>query len=276
MQANTMGDRLVSSKLVFIYFLELYQLTIGPLSMQDQHFGDDTKAISIRQTRKGCLQEILLGCEARDEFKWFNTTDGANTQFATSLEDSNCFLRICCGGMQPFSMRVQEEGTQAEIMTLERPFKCAVGPCKCCCFQEMTMSSNGRTLGKIEEQMFCCVPRMVIKNENSVDIYKVHSPTCLGGMCVNCCAEGNPCCGKGCCKVPFHIFPADQQVTDNGAPYIGKILKLPKSMMTELFTDSEAFDITFPEKANAEEKALISGSTIFINANFFEQDGGGE
>jgi hypothetical protein len=33
MQANTMGDRLVSSKLVFIYFLELYQLTIGPLSM---------------------------------------------------------------------------------------------------------------------------------------------------------------------------------------------------------------------------------------------------
>ena len=43
--------------------------------------------------------------------------------------------------------------------------------------------------------------------------------------------------------------------------------------MTEIFTDSEAYDITFPDKSTTEQKALIAGSSIFINANFFEQDG---
>lgn len=226
--------------------------------------------MSIRQTRKGCLQEILLGCEAADEFKWFNTSDGSNTQFATSLEDSNCCMRICCGGCHAFTMEVKEENSGAEILSLERPMACNVGACKCCCYQTMTFSSGGRALGKIEEKFWCCVPRMMISDYNGKDIYKVHQPTCCGGMCVNCCAEGNPCCGRGCCKVPFHIFPADQADTDNGASHAGKILKLPKSLTVEFLTDSEAYDISFPKDATAEQKALIAGSTIFINANFFE------
>ena len=90
------------------------------------------------------------------------------------------------------------------------------------------------------------------------------------GLCVNICTEGNPCCGKGCCKVPFHIFPADQENTDNGAPYAGKVVKVPKSFAAEMFTDSEAFDITFPDDATNVQKALIAGSAILINANFFE------
>lgn len=55
--------------------------------------------------------------------------------------------------------------------------------------------------------------------------------TCCGGCCVNCCAEGNPCCGKGCCKVPFHLFPFDQGNT-NSAEEVGKILKKPKRYVT--------------------------------------------
>ena len=48
-------------------------------------------------------------------------------------------------------------------------------------------------------------------------------------------------------------------------------------MRTEIFTDAEAYDVTFPEDATAEQKALLAGSTIYINANFFEQEneGGG-
>lgn len=169
----------------------------------EQHFGEDTKAISVRQTRRGCFQE-LLGCEARDEFKWFNITDGANSQFATSLEESNCCARLFCGGCHEFSMVVKEEGTGAEILSVHRPMTCPIGSCKCCCFQEMTMSANGRVLGKIEEQYYYCVPRMMIKDAMGTEIYKVHQPTCLGGCCVNCFTEGNPCCGKGCCKVSMN------------------------------------------------------------------------
>lgn len=237
----------------------------------ETHFGPDSKSMSIRQTRRGCFQEFL-GCEAADEFKWFNTSDGKNVQFATSLEDSNCFMRMCCGGCHEFSMDVKEEGSGATILTLHRPMACNVGPCKCCCYNEMSISADGRKLGMIKEKCFVCVPRMVITDGNDVEIYKVHQPTCCGGICVNICAEGNPCFGKGCCKVPFHIFPADQQVTDDGAPFAGKILKLPKSLAVELFTDAEAYDVTFPENSTTEQKALIAGSSVYINANFFESE----
>ena len=72
--------------------------------------------------------------------------------------------------------------------------------------------------------------------------------------------------------MPYHIFPASQADTDNGTPEIGKIVKVPKSLALELFTDAEAFDITFPEDATPEQKAIIAGTTIFLNANFFEYD----
>lgn len=249
MQANQMSDRI------------------------EEHFGSQTKAVSVRQTRRGCLQE-LIGCEAKDEFKWFNITDGDNKHFATSLEDSGLCARLCCSGCHEFTMAVKEGNGDdgAEIFSMHRPMACNAGPCKCCCFQEMTMNADGKALGKIEEQFYCCVPRMLIKDSNGQDIYKVHMPTCCGGMCVNCCTEGNPCCGKGCCKVPFHIFPADQEDTDGGASHIGKILKVPKSLMTEMFTDAEAYDVTFPEQCTSEQKVLIAGSSVFINANFFESE----
>jgi len=227
------------------------------------------------KTRRGCFME-LLGCEARDEFKWFNTTDtSAPEQFGTSLEDSGCFTRVCCPTWHPFTMTLQEINSNLEIMTMERPMTCPAGPGKCCCYQEMTFYAKGQKLGKIEEKCYFCVPRMMIVNGAGLPIYKVHSPTCCAGMCVNPCTEGNPCCGAGCCKVPFHIFPADQLDTDNGAPSVGKIVKVPKSLRTEIFTDAEAFDVIFPDGATVEQKAMIAGSSVFINANFFEnQDGG--
>lgn len=242
----------------------------------DQFFGQ-SKEMSVRQTRKGWIQECF-GCEAADEFKWFDTTDGRNDQFATSLEDSKCCTRMCCGGCHEFNMVAKEEGTGAEILSMNRPWACNAGPCKCCCYQKMTYSYQGKPLGSMEEGFYCCVPRMQIKDATGNPIYKIHAPTCCFGTCVNICAEGNPCCGKGCCRIPFHIFPASQEDTDNGAPYVGKVVKVPKSLAVEMFTDSEAFDITFPDDATNVQKALIAGSAILINANFFEdeaQDGSG-
>lgn len=83
--------------------------------------------MSVRQTRRGWCQE-LIGCEAADEFKWFNTTDGKNEQFATSLEESDCFTRMCCGGCHEFTMVAKEEGTGEEILTMNRPWVSA----RCC------------------------------------------------------------------------------------------------------------------------------------------------
>mmetsp|Transcript_14693 Transcript_14693/g.30957 ORF Transcript_14693/g.30957 Transcript_14693/m.30957 type:complete len:253 (-) Transcript_14693:148-906(-) len=224
--------------------------------------------LSIRQTRRGWCQECL-GCEARDEYKFFK--EGEKNEFATALEDSGFCIRYCFAPCHPFKMSVAEVGTSAELLSIDRPCACPVGACKCCCYQTMTVTSGGQPMGSVKEQCYCCVPRFKAFDEAGKELYKIHQPTCCGGMCINCCAEGNPC-GKGCCKASFRIYPASQDKTDGDAPYIGTILKKPKSFATEVFTDANAFDLTFPESASTDEKALLIGSAMFFNANFFERE----
>lgn len=57
------------------------------------HLGASTTKLDIRQTKKGWFQE-LLGCEAKTELNYFS--DGGKTKIATSVEDTDCFCRMCC------------------------------------------------------------------------------------------------------------------------------------------------------------------------------------
>lgn len=224
---------------------------------------EESTSLTIAQKRKGLIKECL-GCEQKTEFKWYDTTNGMNTKIGSSKERSGCCIRFLCAGNQAFKMDFETEDNE-KILSMERPLKCFLGPCKCCCYQEMSFYTDKNKIGSIHEKFFCCVPRFMIKDSNEVDLYKVHSPTCCGGCCVNCCAEGNPC-GGACCVVPFHIFPASQDNTDNGADHIGKIVKRPKSLAAELFTDADMWDIKFPDGANVVQKALLAGSTTLLNA----------
>mmetsp|Transcript_1576 Transcript_1576/g.2367 ORF Transcript_1576/g.2367 Transcript_1576/m.2367 type:complete len:251 (+) Transcript_1576:47-799(+) len=221
--------------------------------------------MEIRQTRRGWCQE-LLGCEAKTEFKHFI---GSNQVFH-SIEDGDCCCRIFCTPIHPYTMAVKELNTEAEVVTVERPCRCALGGCKCCCYQEASFSSGQQNLGRIEETCWFCVPSFKIYDHQDNQIYLVHQPTCLGGCCVNCCAEGNPCTRKGCCKVSFRIYDPDAGNTNGDAPYKGMILKKPKSFGTEVFTDANAFEVDFPNDASADEKGVLIGTAIFINSIFFE------
>ena len=129
-------------------------------------------------------------------------------------------------------------------------------------------------LGTIKETCYYCVPSFKVLDDQQQEVYLMHPPTCCGGMCVNCATEGNPC-RKGCCKVPFWIFPPKSGNTNGRAgesAEVGKIVKVPKSFRTELFTDANAFEIIFPESASSEQKAVLTGSAILIDSIFFEGD----
>jgi Scramblase len=169
-------------------------------------------------------------------------------------------------------MRVNEVGTDAELLSVDRPCSCSVGPCKCCCYQNANFSSNSNPLGSIHEACYFCVPMFHIRDPSGKTIYKIHPPTCCpGGFCVNCCTEGNPFCGRGCCVMPFWVFDPDTPNTNGSdAPHLGKIVKRPKSIATEIFTDANAFEVQFPDGASVENKAMLVGASIFLNANFFE------
>ena len=208
-----------------------------------------------------------MECEARTEFKYFI----GETQIAHSVEDSDCLCRLCCAPNHPFTMEMKELNTDAEMITVDRPFRCGAGSCKCCCYQEMNVHSGGQLLGSLKETCWFCIPTFTASDENGNAVYKIHPPTCCGGCCVNCCAEGNPC-GKGCCKVSFRIFPASQTDTGGDAPYVAKILKKPKSLMTEIFTEANAFEIDFQEGSSVANKGLLIGTSLLLNAVFFEGD----
>ena len=167
-------------------------------------------------------------------------------------------------------MAVKEVGTEAELLAVDRPCACAAGSCKCCCYQSATFTSGGNALGSIVETCYFCVPSFKINDAAGKQVYLLHPPTCCCGMCMNCCTEGNPC-GRGCCKVPFWIFDAAVTNTNGGnATHLGMILKKPKSIATEVFTDANAFEVKFPEAATVEQKAVLVGTAIFLNAVFFE------
>lgn len=238
----------------------------------NRHFYD-ANSMTIRQTRKGWFQE-WLGCEAKTEFKWFHTSDGTQKHFATSLEDSPFCCRLWCKGCQKFDMVAKDIETDEEILTMNRPWKCPSGACKCCCYQELKFQANGQELGRLQEQCYCCLPQSIIQDAHGNDLYLIHPPSCCGGCCMDCCAktESGNCCMKCCgCTIPFHVFKIGKEHGKNSIPD-GRIVKKIKSLTTEIFTDANAFDIDFPQDSTTEEKAMIAGSAVLINEMFFEDD----
>jgi len=232
--------------------------------VMERHMNGSEKVVIV-QKRKGCFQECL-GCEHEDFFDIYKNDE--KTKFATAKEDAGFCWRYWCSPNHKFTINMKEEGTGAEMMSFHHPFVCCASCCSCCCFQKMTMKMGGKEIGKMEDQAYCCVPRFQVTDEKGKGVYKVHQPTCVGGMCVNICYDG--LCN---CKTAFQVFPHDQKDTDNGAKHIGEIMKKPRSLATELFSDAAIFDVTMPNGATTEQKGLLIGTALFLNSAFFEDKG---
>lgn len=230
----------------------------------------------ISQTRRGCLQE-MLGCEARNEFN-ISTMEQKQAPFMYALEDSSFLCRLCCANLRESRMDIKLGSMAAagpQIMSYERPFQCLqVGPCKCCCYQQMSFFDETNTkIGHIKEDLFFCfVPSFTISEgaEAESPAYTVQMPVCCMGLCVDVCAEG--LCN---CRIPFYIYPVKQAARGNelqapdGKP--AQITKVWSGTTTELFTDADNFELVFPTGATPNQKALLLGSVFFLNMNFFEK-----
>ena len=157
------------------------------------------------------------------------------------------------------------DATSPLMLKFERPFRCTLAPCKCCCQQEIWAKdpATGAVLGGGKEGCWmCAAPFFHILDASMTPQYEIQQPTCCCGICVNFCAEG--CCN---CKVPFYIFPPGKR--DSGAD-VGKVIKEWGGLASEIFTSADKFSVTFPPDSTPEMKAAIWAAVMLIDYNFFE------
>jgi len=233
---------------------------------------DTATEFTVKQTKKGCFQECF-GCEANSEFHFYI---GEN-HVSTIEEQSSCCMRFCCKNSRPWTTKMSTTTNIADaaLLMFERPFRCNVGACKCCCYQEvMVTDPAGAVLGGVREQYWYCVPYYEIYDKSNAVEYLLHQPTCVGGMCVNCCAQG--CCN---CRVPFMIHDKeDKEIPSTGSTKVpgetsepmAQICKVWSGFMKEAFTDADTFELKAPDGASSEAKARLIGATLMINQIYFE------
>ncbi len=218
----------------------------------------------VKQTRKGWLMELCLGCDANTEFK-IATMENMQQNIMYASENTSCCIRMICSSLRPFTITVSEGGEKGgPVHSLhERPFACPLGCCKCCCFQEIDVKTpTGAPIGKVIENNWCGVPSFRVEDANGTMQYNIHQPTCCGGVCVDCCSDG--CCNF---RIPFNVYPPGKA---GKGDEVGQVVKVWSGMGKELFTDADNFELRFPANSDAHTKTRLLGATFLINQMFFE------
>ena len=114
-------------------------------------------------------------------------------------QDSDFWCRMCCAPIRPWKQTVTlgDQAGGQPIIKMDVPMACHPSPIQCCFHKTMTiMDGNDSPLGQAEVPFFWCIPVVKLHDQTGNHKYNIHMPTCWGGLCVDCCAEG--CCN---CKV---------------------------------------------------------------------------
>lgn len=223
-----------------------------------------TNSMEIQHYRRGWTQEFFC-CITKSDFEYMNE-EGETV--AKSKEDFSFVCRCCFAPCHAFDMTITDTKTNSEFLEVNRPFRCCMGNLKCCCRQEATVFSGDEHLGDIQESCWCFVPSFRVLDETEKEVYVVRPPTSCGNMCIDCFPDGKWCCPHGCCMIPCDVYAIENGV--EGTKPIGRMAKIPKETFKETFNEINYYKIDFPENATTNEKGLLLGSSILVNALYFE------
>ena len=230
------------------------------------------------------LMEALTGCETPNRYNVFLIDQDRQKKFLFKCkEESNWFCRNCVpSSNRSFYLKMQhiissnkDTDYKQTIANFERPFMCT---CLCCCrpemegiFQKEELDNNnknlpsqniekGEKMGKVIEP-FSCGPTLNIYGNDEKIRWKIYGEYCQCGFCARDISIGK------CYEVDFWIYDRDADVSKQKP--VGNIHKVFKGL-SELVTDSDAFILTFPKKANAIERLMLIGSVIMVDYRFYE------
>ncbi|XP_025078648.1 phospholipid scramblase 2-like [Pomacea canaliculata] len=210
-----------------------------------QHLGYLTLIDQVLIKQRIELLEVVIGWETVNKYDILNSV-GQNIYYAE--EDTNCLVRICCGPMRPFDIKIFDN-LMVEVIHLYRPFRCG-GWCFCCLQELEVQSPPGQTIGYVHEVCDPCNRLFVLNNAQNQTVLHI---------------KGGTCCYCPCFPVPFEIRGRDNTTQ------VGMITKQFGGLLREGFTDSDSFTITFPLDLDVNMKAVAIGAAFLIDFMYFEQ-----
>lgn len=121
-----------------------------------------------------------------------------------------------------------------------------------------------KKFGKIVDDFRCCTPSLLVYDEEKRLKYNIAGECCQCGLVCQSCDM--------CYDVKFSIFNGNCP-SEDPKDAVGSIIRKKKSLTKSLFTDSDNFDIYFPDNATPYDKLMLIGATLMLDYTYFEDDG---
>jgi len=201
------------------------------------------------------MVEAFTGWDKNNKYAIKNA---AGQQCYFAAEDTDPWMRVCCGNQRGFKINVLDNFNQV-VMVISREFKCCSGCCWCagccdhCAFELTIEAPAGHVIGYVKQTGSFWKAHYDILNELHEPILKIIGPACI--------CDG-PCCP---CDNKFKLLTLDE------TSEIGSVKKIYAGFATEMFTMADRFTIDFPKDLSVNAKATLLGALFLIDFMYFQR-----
>eukprot|EP00397_Hematodinium_sp_SG-2012_P057219 GEMP01071304.1.p1 GENE.GEMP01071304.1~~GEMP01071304.1.p1 ORF type:complete len:247 (+),score=43.97 GEMP01071304.1:222-962(+) len=205
----------------------------------------------IRQEIRGTDAVVeMCGCDVKNRY----AVEAGIRQYYIS-EESNCFERFLCKCQRSLTFRLHDGPTADHpiLYHFEKPCHCQI---VCCGSLRPTMTvldQKSNRIGRVHDPCRCCVLDNDIFDVDDRLSYVISGSVCQIGLCCPC-------------------GPASYQIkSGTGIVNPSGLLTKEFNGLAECCLKANMFAIDFPPNAPLDHKALILGSVMLIDLQYFER-----
>ncbi len=208
------------------------------------------------------LFEALTGCETANRYHVYGQTPQGLKYLFKCMERSDFCSRSCCpSDIREFNMEIYHILNLGQPLTkmFANALKPLMIPCCCCCRPEMTLllGDQKEIVGKIVNIFTYCDPEFRVFDKSGIEKFRVHA---------NCCQCGLMCAKNICGKFSSAHF----DIYDGTSNKVGQITKMSAQSYSEIVTDADSYQVSFPPQASRYDKLLLISLGLMIDYQYFE------
>lgn len=224
---------------------------------------NNCKGVIIRQQPE--LFEAITGCETPNRYHVYGQTSQGLKYLFKCMERSDYCTRTCCpSNIREFNMEIYHIVNFGQPISklFANAVKPLMIPCFCCCRPEMTLllGEQKEMVGKIINSFTMCDPEFEVYDKTGNLKFRINA---------NCCQCGLMCANNICGKFSSATFEIYDGTMSNR---LGQIAKMPAQSFSEMVTDADSYQVTFPAQATADDKLLLIALGLMIDYQYFETD----